>query len=65
MARCASLPSPWIHGQADPSARDNADVRVRYLKVIDKFYNNYISCFLTGGSMTPTHLHHFSRYNQC
>ena len=24
---------------------------VRYLKVIDRFYNNYVSCFLTGGSM--------------
>jgi len=22
----------------------------RYLKCIDRFYNNYISCFMTGGS---------------
>lgn len=22
----------------------------RYLKCIDRFYNNYVSCFMTGGS---------------
>jgi hypothetical protein len=22
----------------------------RYLKCIDRFYNNYVSCFITGGS---------------
>ncbi|KAI9665431.1 MAG: TRAPP subunit [Trizodia sp. TS-e1964] len=28
-----------------------------YLKVIDKFYNNYISCFLTGGNIKFLLLH--------
>lgn len=26
----------------------------RYLKCIDRFYNNYVSCFMTGGSMLPS-----------
>ena len=25
----------------------------RYLKCIDRFYNNYVSCFITGGSLCP------------
>lgn len=25
----------------------------RYLKCIDRFYNNYVSCFMTGGSRIP------------
>jgi len=26
----------------------------RYLKCIDRFYNNYVSCFITGGSKIDT-----------
>jgi len=26
----------------------------RYLKCIDRFYNNYVSCFITGGSKNST-----------
>lgn len=29
----------------------------RYLKVIDKFFNNYISCFMTGGNVKFLLLH--------
>jgi hypothetical protein len=30
-------------------------LRSRYLKCIDRFYNNYVSCFMTGGSKHLTH----------
>ncbi len=30
-----------------------ADKSTRYLKCIDRFYNNYVSCFMTGGSKAP------------
>jgi hypothetical protein len=33
----------------------------RYLKCIDRFYNNYVSCFITGGSQSPS-LHLFKLY---
>ncbi len=36
--------------------QDQAD-RCRYLKVIDKFFNNYISCFMTGGNVKFLLLH--------
>lgn len=32
-------------------------MRNRYLKVIDKFFNNYISCFMTGGNVKFLLLH--------
>ena len=30
---------------------------VRYLKVVDKFFNNYVSCFMTGGNVKFLLLH--------
>lgn len=33
------------------SYRGFTDMFRRYLKCIDRFYNNYVSCFITGGSM--------------
>jgi hypothetical protein len=34
-----------------------ADAVRRYLKCIDKFFNNYISCFVTGGNVKFLLLH--------
>ncbi len=32
-------------------------MRPRYLKCVDKFFNNYISCFITGGNVKFLLLH--------
>lgn len=46
----------WGNGQMlvfpSNTQKKSFDVISRYLKCIDRFYNNYVSCFLTGGSMT-------------
>ncbi len=47
----------WGSGQMyvlPPSAFSKAYSVSRYLKCIDRFYNNYVSCFMTGGSMSKS-----------
>jgi trafficking protein particle complex subunit 2 len=34
-----------------------ASRRCRYLKCVDKFFNNYVSCFITGGNIKFLLLH--------
>jgi trafficking protein particle complex subunit 2 len=58
----------WTNGQmcvstggegTTPTTRCKADKSpmTRYLKVIDKFFNNYISCLMTGGNVKFLLLH--------
>lgn len=43
---------------AEHASTDTALPRpIRYLKVIDKFFNNYISCFVTGANVKFLLLH--------
>ena len=61
VGRCESclLPFLYLNLGAGLGARGNGGERgrkadrSRYLKCIDRFYNNYVSCFVTGGSLSP------------
>ncbi|KAI9837798.1 MAG: hypothetical protein M1819_006732 [Sarea resinae] len=46
-----------VHGSLDVVEEVQWANGQMYLKVIDRFYNNYISCFLTGGNIKFLLLH--------
>ncbi|KAI9670032.1 MAG: TRAPP subunit [Caeruleum heppii] len=46
-----------VHASLDVVEEVQWGSGVMYLKVIDRFYNNYISCFLTGGNIKFILLH--------
>ncbi|KAK1238659.1 hypothetical protein MKX07_004235 [Trichoderma sp. CBMAI-0711] len=47
----------WSHGQIGRGLTGGGSRNGRYLKCIDKFFNNYISCFVTGGNVKFLLLH--------
>lgn len=47
-----------LHNSAEPFTHSLSCLRViRYLKVVDKFFNNYISCFVTAANVRFLLLH--------
>ena len=51
---CPSLPPPFLYKKLTKSPHTR---KKRYLKCIDKFFNNYVSCFMTGSNVKFLLLH--------